>query len=58
MELDEKPKETYSDIGGCDKQIEELVEAVVLPMTHAEKFQKLGVQAPKGMLLRVPFSWR
>eukprot|EP01138_Halocafeteria_seosinensis_P016122 gb/GECG01016451.1/.p1 GENE.gb/GECG01016451.1/~~gb/GECG01016451.1/.p1 ORF type:complete len:451 (+),score=75.67 gb/GECG01016451.1/:1-1353(+) len=54
MELDEKPKETYSDIGGCDKQIEELVEAVVLPMTHAEKFQKLGVQAPKGVLLHGP----
>ena len=33
MELDEKPSEEYSDIGGCDKQIQELVEAVVLPMT-------------------------
>jgi len=33
MEIDEKPKEEYSDIGGLDKQIEELVEAIVLPMT-------------------------
>lgn len=38
MELDERPNEEYSDIGGLDKQIEELVEAVVLPMTHKERF--------------------
>ena len=28
MEIDEKPSEEYSDIGGCDKQINELIEAV------------------------------
>lgn len=28
MEVDEKPTESYSDIGGCEKQIEELVEAM------------------------------
>jgi 26S proteasome regulatory subunit T5 len=38
MEIDERPVEEYSDIGGCDKQIEELVEAIVLPMTHKERF--------------------
>jgi len=38
MEIDERPSEEYSDIGGLDKQIEELVEAIVLPMTHKEKF--------------------
>merc|ERR1712194_454778 len=32
MELDERPTEEYSDVGGLDKQIEELMEAVVLPM--------------------------
>jgi SpoVK/Ycf46/Vps4 family AAA+-type ATPase len=36
MEVDEKPTEDYSDIGGLDKQIQELVEAVVLPVTHKE----------------------
>ncbi|KAH3672879.1 hypothetical protein WICPIJ_010008, partial [Wickerhamomyces pijperi] len=46
MEVDEKPEETYSDIGGLDKQIEELVEAIVLPMKQAEKFKKLGIKAP------------
>ena len=34
MEVDERPTEEYSDIGGLDKQIQELIEAVVLPMTH------------------------
>ena len=32
--MDEKPSEDYSDIGGLDKQIQELVEAIVLPVTH------------------------
>ena len=34
MEVDEKPSEDYSDVGGLDKQIQELVEAIVLPVTH------------------------
>ena len=37
MEVDERPTEQYSDIGGLDKQIQELIEAVVLPMTHKER---------------------
>ena len=54
MEVDEKPTEDYGDIGGLDKQIQELREAVVLPMTHAEKFKTLGIRAPKGVLLYGP----
>lgn len=54
MELDEKPTEDYSDIGGADKQIQELIEAVVLPMTHADRFKKLGIRPPKGVLLHGP----
>ncbi|KAJ0398966.1 hypothetical protein P43SY_008192 [Pythium insidiosum] len=54
MEVDEKPTEEYSDIGGLDKQIQELVEAVVLPMTHKEKFEAIGIQPPKGVLLHGP----
>lgn len=54
MEVDEKPTEEYSDIGGLDKQIQELVEAVVLPMTHKEKFDALGITPPKGVLLHGP----
>ena len=35
-------------------QIQELVEAIVLPMTHKEQFQKLGIRPPKGVLLYGP----
>lgn len=51
MEIDEKPTEDYNDVGGLDKQIEELVEAVVLPMTHGDRFKKLGIKPPKGVLM-------
>lgn len=54
MEVDEKPTEDYTDIGGLDKQIQELIEAVVLPMTHSEKFETIGIRAPKGVLLYGP----
>uniref|UniRef100_A0A804PQJ8 AAA+ ATPase domain-containing protein n=1 Tax=Zea mays TaxID=4577 RepID=A0A804PQJ8_MAIZE len=54
MEVDEKPTEDYNDIGGLEKQIQELVEAIVLPMTHKDRFQKLGIRPPKGVLLYGP----
>lgn len=54
MEVDDKPTEDYTDIGGLDKQIQELIEAVVLPMTQADKFEAIGIRAPKGVLLYGP----
>eukprot|EP00951_Prasinocladus_malaysianus_P004929 scaffold34969_cov48-Prasinocladus_malaysianus.AAC.2 len=54
VEVDEKPTEDYSDIGGLDKQIQELVEAIVLPVTHKDKFKALGIKPPKGVLLYGP----
>jgi len=54
MEVDEKPKETFVDVGGLDKQIQELKEAISLPITHADKFKTLGIKAPKGCLLYGP----
>lgn len=51
MEVDEKPTEKYTDVGGLDKQIEELVEAIVWPMKEAERFKKIGIKAPKGALM-------
>ncbi len=47
MEVDEKPKEDFSDVGGLDKQIQELVEAIVLPIKHKDKFTTLGIKPPK-----------
>eukprot|EP00544_Gedaniella_sp_CCMP2646_P010836 CAMPEP_0202498008 /NCGR_PEP_ID=MMETSP1361-20130828/24546_1 /ASSEMBLY_ACC=CAM_ASM_000849 /TAXON_ID=210615 /ORGANISM="Staurosira complex sp., Strain CCMP2646" /LENGTH=456 /DNA_ID=CAMNT_0049129759 /DNA_START=54 /DNA_END=1424 /DNA_ORIENTATION=- len=54
MEVDERPTEEYSDIGGCDAQIQELIEAVVLPMTHKDMFDTIGIRPPKGVLLHGP----
>uniref|UniRef100_A0A2K5XSW7 AAA+ ATPase domain-containing protein n=1 Tax=Mandrillus leucophaeus TaxID=9568 RepID=A0A2K5XSW7_MANLE len=54
MEVDERPTEQHSDIGGLDKQIQDLVEAIVLPMNHKEKFENLGIQPPKGVLMYGP----
>jgi len=54
MEVDERPTEEYSDIGGCDKQIQELIEAIVLPMTHKAMFDTIGIKPPKGVLLHGP----
>ena len=54
MEVDERPTETYTDIGGLEKQIEEIVEAIVLPMEQADKFKTLGIKPPKGCLMYGP----
>lgn len=54
MEVDERPTEDYSDVGGLDKQIQELVEAVVRPMTHKHLFEAIGIRPPKGVLLYGP----
>ncbi|KAK4183109.1 26S proteasome regulatory subunit-like protein [Podospora australis] len=54
MEVDEKPTEKYSDVGGLDKQIDEIIEAIVWPMKEAERFKKIGIKAPKGCLMYGP----
>jgi 26S proteasome regulatory subunit T5 len=54
FEVDEKPTEDYSDIGGLDKQIQELIEAVVRPMTHKHLFTSIGIKPPKGVLMYGP----
>mmetsp|Transcript_99148 Transcript_99148/g.300953 ORF Transcript_99148/g.300953 Transcript_99148/m.300953 type:complete len:723 (-) Transcript_99148:137-2305(-) len=54
MEVDERPTDQYSDIGGLDKQIQELIEAIVLPMTHKERFETIGISPPKGVLMHGP----
>lgn len=54
MEVDERPTDTYNDIGGLEKQITELIEAVVLPMNHKDKFEAIGITPPKGVLMHGP----
>ncbi|MEK6892752.1 MAG: CDC48 family AAA ATPase [Nanoarchaeota archaeon] len=45
---------TYEDIGGLKNEVELIREMVELPMKHPEVFQKLGVGAPRGVLLTGP----
>jgi proteasome regulatory subunit len=54
MELDDKPTETYSDIGGLEEIIQTLREVVELPLTSPELFKSVGIDPPKGVLLEGP----
>jgi len=47
-------KITYNDIGGLNDQIRELREVIELPLTNPELFQRVGIKAPKGVLLYGP----
>jgi proteasome regulatory subunit len=51
MELVERPAVDFSHVGGLEKEIELLKEAVILPMTHPKKFERLGIESPSGILL-------
>jgi len=48
------PEVTYEDIGGLDKEIQEVREMIELPLKHPEVFQQLGIDAPSGVLLHGP----
>ena len=50
-EVLEKPSETYEDIGGLRKELEELRNTVELPLLRPELFDAVGVEPPKGILL-------
>lgn len=54
VQVDEKPTEDYKDVGGLDKQITELVEAIVLPIKQSDRFEQIGIKPPKGVLLYGP----
>jgi transitional endoplasmic reticulum ATPase len=50
----EVPKITYEDIGGLQEEIRKIREMVELPLKYPELFERLGVEAPKGVLLYGP----
>jgi proteasome regulatory subunit len=54
MELVDSPQECYSDIGGLNDQINEIREAVELPLKRPELFTRIGIEPPKGVLLYGP----
>ncbi len=45
---------TYEDIGGLEDEVKKIREMVELPLKHPEIFERLGVEAPKGVLLHGP----
>ena len=48
------PRITYDELGGLKKEVQKIREMVELPMRHPELFEKLGIEAPKGVLLYGP----
>jgi len=48
------PAVTYEDIGGIKPVVEKVREMIELPLRHPEIFERLGIEAPKGVLLYGP----
>merc|ERR1712178_659806 len=51
MKVDKAPTETFADIGGLETQIQEIKEAVEMPLTHPELYEDIGIKPPKGVIL-------
>merc|ERR1711934_790259 len=54
MKLEKAPQESYADVGGLEKQIQEIKESVELPLTHPEYYEEMGIKPPKGVILYGP----
>ncbi|HSL57720.1 MAG TPA: proteasome ATPase [Acidimicrobiales bacterium] len=52
--LEEVPDISYADVGGLDRQIDAIIDAVELPFVHARLFAEYRLPAPKGILLYGP----
>jgi transitional endoplasmic reticulum ATPase len=48
------PTVTYEDIGGLGDAVQKIREMIELPLKHPEVFERLGIDAPKGVLLHGP----
>ena len=47
-------KISYEDIGGLGKQIQRIREMIELPLKYPQIFERIGIDAPKGVLLHGP----
>ncbi len=54
MEIDLKPTLTFDQIGGLDLKIQELKEAIELPLLNPDLFKEIGIDPPRGVLLYGP----
>lgn len=50
MKVEKAPLESYADIGGLEKQIQEIKEAVELPLTHPEMYEDIGKWLPRAWI--------
>ncbi|MDR0508438.1 MAG: CDC48 family AAA ATPase [Candidatus Methanoplasma sp.] len=50
----EVPQVSYDDLGGLSNEVAKIREMIELPLRHPELFKRLGVEAPKGVLLHGP----
>jgi len=50
----EVPQVSYDDLGGLGNEVAKIREMIELPLRHPELFKRLGVEAPKGVLLHGP----
>jgi transitional endoplasmic reticulum ATPase len=48
------PRVTYEDIGGLKNEVQKIREMIELPLRHPEIFERVGIEAPKGVLLYGP----
>jgi transitional endoplasmic reticulum ATPase len=48
------PRVNYEDIGGLRNEIQKVREMIELPMRHPEIFDRIGIEAPRGVLLFGP----
>ncbi len=51
MKVEKASLESYADIRGLDSQIQEIKEAMELPLTHPELYEDIGIKPPKGVIL-------
>jgi len=49
--IERRTKVSYEDIGGLDKEIQKVREMIELPLKYPQVFERLGIEAPKGILL-------
>ncbi|HEX2405765.1 MAG TPA: CDC48 family AAA ATPase [Nitrososphaeraceae archaeon] len=47
---------TYEDIGGIKNEVQKIREMIELPLRHPQLFDKIGIEAPKGVLLHGPLG--
>lgn len=47
IQVEKAPLESYADVGGLEQQVQEIKEAVELPLTNPELYEDIGIKPPK-----------